>query len=157
MVNLNHLVLEVASFIEFEANRQHVEVILELSEGVLPVEVDLVQIEQVMLNLVRNAIDAMKQVDQNQRRLVLKTGRMSAREVQVLVQDSGSGIPEQTQKHLFDAFFSTKKSGMGMGLPISQKIMQDHKGMIEVESEYGHGATFRLVLPSDPTIELPGF
>ncbi|MCG7935179.1 MAG: ATP-binding protein, partial [Candidatus Thiodiazotropha taylori] len=157
VVNLNHLVLEVASFIEFEANRQNVEVILELSEGVLPVEVDLVQIEQVMLNLVRNAIDAMKQVDQNQRRLVLKTGRMSSREVQVLVQDSGSGIPEQTQKHLFDAFFSTKKSGMGMGLPISQKIMQDHKGMIEVESEYGHGATFRLVLPSDPTIELPGF
>ncbi|MBW9256239.1 MAG: PAS domain S-box protein [Candidatus Thiodiazotropha sp. (ex. Lucinisca nassula)] len=157
VVNLNHLVLEVASFIEFEANRQNVEVILELSEGALPVEVDLVQIEQVMLNLVRNAIDAMKQVDQNQRRLVLKTGRMSSREVQVLVQDSGSGIPEQTQKHLFDAFFSTKKSGMGMGLPISQKIMQDHKGVIEVESEYGHGATFRLVLPSDPTIELPGF
>jgi PAS domain S-box-containing protein len=157
VVNLNHLVLEVASFIEFEANRQHVEVVLELSEGMLPVEVDLVQIEQVMLNLVRNAIDAMKQIDQNQRRLVLKTGRMSSKEVQVLVQDSGTGIAEHAQKHLFDAFFSTKKSGMGMGLPISQKIMQDHKGMIEVDSEYGHGATFRLILPSDPSIDIPGY
>lgn len=156
-VNLNHLVLEVASFIEFEANRQNVEVSLQLSEGALPVKVDLVQIEQVMLNLVRNAIDAMKQVDRNQRRLILKTARMGIRDAQVMVQDSGTGIPAKTQKHLFDAFFSTKKSGMGMGLPISQKIMQDHKGLIEVESEYGKGATFRLILPSDPALELPGF
>jgi PAS domain S-box-containing protein len=157
MVNLNHLVLEVASFIEFEANRNSVEVSLELCEGALPVEVDLVQIEQVMLNLVRNAIDAMKQVDRNQRRLLLKTGRINTNEALVLVQDSGIGIPAKTQKHLFDAFFSTKKSGMGMGLPISKKIMQDHKGKIEVESEQGMGATFRLILPSDPSLELPGF
>ncbi|MET0043865.1 MAG: ATP-binding protein [Candidatus Thiodiazotropha sp. 6PLUC3] len=157
LVNLNHLVLEVASFIEFEANRQNVEVSLQLSEGALPVKVDLVQIEQVMLNLVRNAIDAMKQVDRNQRRLILKTGRIGSRDAQVIVQDSGAGIPAKTQKYLFDAFFSTKKSGMGMGLPISQKIMQDHKGLIEVESESGKGATFRLILPSDPALELPGF
>ncbi|MEJ2403988.1 MAG: ATP-binding protein [Candidatus Thiodiazotropha sp.] len=157
VVNLNHLVLEVASFIEFEANRNRVQVSLELSDEVLPVKVDLVQIEQVMLNLVRNAIDAMKAVDSDRRQLILLTQRLSAREVQVMVQDSGAGIPDKALKHLFDAFFSTKKEGMGMGLSISRKIAQDHKGILDVSSKEGQGATFRLVLPTDPTWVLPGF
>jgi PAS domain S-box-containing protein len=157
VVNLNHLVLEVASFIEFEANRYDVEVNLKLCEGAVPVKVDLVLIEQVMLNLVRNAIDAMKQVGRDQRRLILKTAKIGTNRVQVTVQDSGIGMQASTMKHLFDAFFSTKKSGMGMGLPISQKIMQDHKGLIEVESEYGKGTIFRLILPTDPSLVLPGF
>jgi PAS domain S-box-containing protein len=156
-VNLNHLVLEVASFIEFESNRQKVEVCVELSDEVLPVMVDLVQVEQVLLNLVRNAIEAMKQVDVAKRRLLLKTGRINNNKVQVLVKDTGPGIPAETLKHLFDAFFSTKESGMGMGLRISQKIMQDHQGMIEVISEIGKGATFHVILPTDPKLELPGF
>lgn len=155
--NLNHLVLEVASFIEFEANRQKVEVSVDLSDEVLPVMVDLVQVEQVLLNLVRNAIDAMKQVAVGERRLVLLTERIDDNSVQVLVKDTGPGIPEETLEHLFDAFFSTKKSGMGMGLRISQKIMQDHQGMIEVVSALGKGSTFYVILPSDPTLELPGF
>ncbi|MCU7846715.1 MAG: PAS domain S-box protein [Candidatus Thiodiazotropha sp. (ex Lucinoma kastoroae)] len=157
VANLNHLVLEVASFIEFEANRQKVEVSVELSDEVLPVRVDLVQIEQVLLNLVRNAIDAMKQVDTGQRRLLLQTEKMNSKMVQVLVKDTGPGIPAETLNHLFDAFFSTKESGMGMGLRISQKIMQDHQGMIEVVSEVGKGAAFHVILPTDSTLELPGF
>ncbi len=157
MVNLNHLVLEVASFIEFEANRNRVQVALELSDGVLPVKVDLVQIEQVMLNLVRNAIEAMKAVHSDRRRLILKTERLSLREVQVLVQDTGTGIPDKALNHLFDAFFSTKKGGMGMGLSISRKIAQDHKGNLDVTSKEGQGATFRLVLPTDPSMVMPGF
>jgi PAS domain S-box-containing protein len=156
-VNLNHLVLEVASFIEFESNRHKVEVCVELSDEVLPVMVDLVQIEQVLLNLVRNAIDAMVQVDSTQRRLLLKTERMDSSSVQILVNDSGPGIAAETLEHLFDAFFSTKKRGMGMGLRISQKIMQDHQGMIEVDSVVGKGSTFRIILPTDPELELPGF
>jgi PAS domain S-box-containing protein len=156
-VNLNHLVLEVASFIEFESNRQKVEVFVELSDEVLPVMVDLVQVEQVLLNLVRNAIDAMKQVDVAQRRLLLKTERINNKMVQVLVKDTGSGIPPETLAHLFDAFFSTKKGGMGMGLRISQKIMQDHQGMIEVISKVDKGSTFRVILPTDPKLKLPGF
>ncbi|MET0065147.1 MAG: ATP-binding protein [Candidatus Thiodiazotropha sp.] len=157
VVNLNHLVLEVASFIEFESSRNRVQVALELSDEVLPVKVDLVQIEQVMLNLVRNAIDAMKAVHSDRRRLTLMTRRLSDREVEVVVQDSGKGIPEKALNHLFDAFFSTKKGGMGMGLSISRKIAQDHKGNLDVSSKEGHGATFRLVLPTDPSLVLPGF
>ncbi|MCG7875829.1 MAG: ATP-binding protein [Candidatus Thiodiazotropha taylori] len=155
--NLNHLVLEVASFIEFEADREKVEVCVELSDEVLPVMVDLVQIEQVLLNLVRNAIDAMKQVDVSQRRLLLKTERVNNKMVQVLVRDSGPGMSPETLEHLFDAFFSTKKGGMGMGLRISQKIMQDHHGLIEVVSEVDEGTTFHVILPTDPKLELPGF
>ncbi|MES9945251.1 MAG: ATP-binding protein [Candidatus Thiodiazotropha sp.] len=156
-VNLNHLVLEVASFIEFEANRQKVEVSVELSDEVLPVMVDLVQIEQVMLNLVRNAIDAMKQIDISKRKLLLKSERIDNKMVQVLVKDTGQGMPEETLSHLFDAFFSTKKGGMGMGLRISQKIMQDHHGMIEVDSQVGSGTTFHVILPTDSKLKLPGF
>jgi PAS domain S-box-containing protein len=156
-VNLNHLVLEVASFIEFESNRHKVEVCVELSDEVLPVMVDLVQIEQVLLNLVRNAIDAMKQIDISQRRLLLKTERINSTMVQILVKDSGPGMPGETLEHLFDAFFSTKEQGMGMGLRISQKIMQDHRGVIEVQSEEGSGAAFHVILPTDPDLTLPGF
>jgi PAS domain S-box-containing protein len=156
-VNLNHLVLEAASFIEFEANRKKVEISVELSDEVLPVMVDLVQIEQVLLNLVRNAIDAMKQVKVGERRLILQTERINSKMVQVVVRDTGPGIPEETLKHLFDAFFSTKKGGMGMGLRISQKIMQDHQGKIEVASEVGKGSAFHVILPTDPKLELPGF
>ncbi|MEW8562029.1 MAG: ATP-binding protein, partial [Candidatus Thiodiazotropha sp.] len=114
-------------------------------------------VEQVLLNLVRNAIDAMKQVAVGERRLVLLTERIDDKSVQVLVKDTGPGIPEETLEHLFDAFFSTKKSGMGMGLRISQKIMQDHQGTIEVVSVVGKGSTFHVILPSDPKLELPGF
>ncbi|MCU7904801.1 MAG: PAS domain S-box protein [Candidatus Thiodiazotropha sp. (ex Epidulcina cf. delphinae)] len=153
VVNLNHLVLEVASFIESEANRQQVEISLDLSDQVLPVRVDLVQIEQVLLNLIRNAIEAMKQVDPNQRRLLLQTQKIDAEKVLVLVKDTGPGIETDTLKHLFDAFFSTKESGMGMGLRISQKIIQDHNGQIQVISKIGKGASFHVILPTAPALE----
>lgn len=157
VVNLNRILLEVASFTEFEANRHRVEVSLELSDEILPVRVDLVQIEQVLLNLVRNAIDAMKVVTSLERKLLLKTRRIDTTQVEVVVQDNGPGIAEDAVEHLFDAFFSTKESGMGMGLPISKKIVEAHKGELAVETSLGEGAVFHLILPTDPALELPGF
>ncbi len=105
---------------------------------------DLVQIEQVLLNLVRNAIDAMKQVDVEQRKLELITRKIEDDQVEVLVKDTGPGIPAENIEHLFDAFFSTKESGMGMGLPISRKIIESHHGKISATSEFGKGAEFRV-------------
>ncbi len=157
MVNLNHILLEVASFTEFEANRHRVEVNLELSDETLPVKVDLVQIEQVLLNLVRNAIDAMKVVPSTERKLLLKTRRIDTTRVEMIVQDNGPGITADAVEHLFDAFFSTKESGMGMGLPISKKIVEAHYGELSVETSLGAGAAFHVVLPTDPAFELPGF
>jgi len=157
IVNLNHLILEVASFTEYEANRHRVEITLELSEQALAVKVDLVQIEQVLLNLVRNAIDAMKVVPSEGRKLLIKTQRIDTTKVEAIVQDNGPGIAPETIKHLFDAFFSTKESGMGMGLPISKKIVEAHFGELRVESNPGLGARFQVILPTDPSFELPGF
>jgi PAS domain S-box-containing protein len=157
VVNLNHIVLEVTSFTEYEANRHQVEVNLELCNESLPVEVDLVQIEQVLLNLVRNAIDAMKVVPSGERKLRLRTQRLDMDRVEIIVQDSGPGITEDTVKHLFDAFFSTKQSGMGMGLPISKKIVEAHFGELTVDCCQGTGATFHVVLPTDKALVLPGF
>jgi PAS domain S-box-containing protein len=156
VVNLNFILLEVASFTEFEANRHRVEVTLELSDEGLPVKVDLVQIEQVLLNLVRNAIDAMKVVTSLERKLLLKTRRIDPHRVEVVVKDNGPGISEDAVEHLFDAFFSTKESGMGMGLPISKKIVEAHNGELAVETSLGEGAAFHVVLPSDPALELTG-
>ncbi|MCU7798237.1 MAG: PAS domain S-box protein [Candidatus Thiodiazotropha sp. (ex Semelilucina semeliformis)] len=157
VVNLNHMVLEVASFIEYEANRHRVEVTLELSKESLPVKVDLVQIEQVLLNLVRNAIDAMKVVTSGDRKLLLKTKRLDDSRVEAIVMDNGPGMAPDTCEHLFDAFFSTKETGMGMGLPISKKIIEAHYGELSVETSVGEGAIFHVVIPTDPALELPGF
>lgn len=157
MANLNHLVLEVTSFIEYEVNRHRVELTLELSRGALPVKVDLVQIEQVLLNLVRNAIDAMKMVPSDHRRLLLQTRRVDGARVEVVVEDNGPGIVPDTVEHLFDAFFSTKETGMGMGLPISKKIVEAHYGELTVDSIPGQGARFHVILPSDSVSELSGF
>jgi C4-dicarboxylate-specific signal transduction histidine kinase len=157
VVNLNHLVLEVASFVEYVANKYHVDVSLHLYPDPLPVEVDLVQIEQVLLNLIRNAVDAMKQVKEERRKLELITQRQGENQVEVIVKDSGPGIPPETLGQLFDAFFSTKEDGMGMGLSISRKIIESHSGQISASSELGKGAEFRIVLPSNPKLKLAGF
>ena len=157
LVNLNNLVLETASFIEYVANKNLVDVNLHLHPGPLPVEVDLVQIEQVLLNLIRNAIDAMQHVEAERRKLELITQRCGDDQVEVIVRDTGPGIPEETIVHLFDAFFSTKEDGMGMGLSISRKIIETHRGHISATSELGKGAEFRVVLPSDPNLKLVGY
>jgi PAS domain S-box-containing protein len=157
LVNLNNLVLETASFIEYIADKNLVDVNLHLHPGPLPVQVDLVQIEQVLLNLIRNGIDAMQQVEPDRRKLELITRRCSDDQVEVIVRDTGPGMAQETIDHLFDAFFSTKEDGMGMGLPISRKIIETHKGHISASSELGKGAEFRVVLPSDPNLKLAGY
>ena len=77
--------------------------------------------------------------------------------VEVVVKDNGPGIDEEMIGHLFDAFFSTKESGMGMGLRISKKIVEAHYGELYVESEPGAGAAFHVVLPTDSALVLPGY
>jgi len=111
------------------------------------VRVDVVQIEQVLLNLIRNALDALLDVDAEHRSLVLRTGREGKR-IQVNVIDTGPGIDPETANQLFEPFFTTKESGMGMGLVISQTIVEDHNGKIEARPVAGGGSCFRLILPA---------
>ena len=145
-VDLNYLVREVCSFVEFETTRLDLQVQLELAEGEIPVDVDLVQIEQVLLNLVRNALDALEERPAGERALIIGTSVRDGRAL-VSVRDSGPGIPPERMAHLFDPFFTTKESGMGMGLPISQTILENHDGEIWAESEPGAGSVFHVRLP----------
>ncbi len=146
LVDLNHLVREVCSFVEFETERMNLTIDLDLAAGEIPVDVDLVQIEQVLLNLVRNALDALAEVAPEGRRLTIRTRRL-VDGAEVDVEDTGPGIPPGRMLHLFDPFFTTKETGMGMGLPISQTILENHAGRIWAESPGGGGAVFRVRLP----------
>lgn len=148
VVDLNALAREVASFVEYEARKLGIEIEFRLSRGRLNTRVDLVQIEQVVLNLVRNALDALAEVPQDQRRLQIRTARFQQDRIGVSVHDTGPGIGPEAKEKLFDAFYTTKSSGMGMGLPISKTIAEDHKGSIRVWSRVGRGTTFTLVLPA---------
>ncbi|MGA7980802.1 MAG: ATP-binding protein [Chromatiaceae bacterium] len=145
-VDLNYLVREVSSFVEFETTKLDFAVALDLEGGEILVDVDLVQIEQVLLNLVRNALDALQEVESTERRLAIRT-RLAGNAAEVTVEDNGPGIPTERIQHLFEPFFTTKETGMGMGLPISQTIVANHGGTIWVESPAGGGATFHVRLP----------
>ena len=153
VVDLNDLVREVCGFIEFDVRRIGAVVDLQLAAERLPVNVDLVQIEQVILNLLRNALDALGTLpDTAERRVSIRTGRNAASQIYVAVEDSGMGIRPQLMERLFDPFFTTKETGMGMGLTISQTIVADHDGKIRAESWPGRGAMFIVELPaSDDT------
>lgn len=144
--DINHLVREVCSFVEYECSRLGVAIALDLSPAPLRVDVDLVQIEQVLLNLVGNALDALEEVELSRRSLSIRSAR-TEQGVLVSVSDSGPGIPPEQIAQLFEPFFTTKDSGMGMGLPISLTIVQDHGGRIWATSEPGSGTQFHVELP----------
>ncbi len=149
-VDLNHLVREVSSFLEFETHRVGVQIELELEPREIPVCVDLVQVEQVLLNLVGNALDALEERPEDQRRLRILT-TSDADQAWVAVEDSGPGISPERIRGLFDPFVTTKEGGMGMGLAISQTIVENHEGRIWAESVLGQGSTFHMSLPLSAT------
>jgi two-component system sensor kinase FixL len=153
-VDLNHLVKEVCSFVELDTGKMELRIELDLEPGGIPVDVDLVQIEQVLLNLVRNALDALREVPPPTRRLTVRT-RLEGEEAEVVVQDSGLGIAPQRMQSLFEPFYTTKDSGMGMGLPISQTILENHSGRIWAESDPQGGALFIVRLPVAQTAREP--
>ncbi len=154
-VDLNYLVREVCGFVEFETGKLDLQVQLQLAEGEIPVNVDLVQIEQVLLNLVRNALDALEEKPVGERELMIGTSMQDGRAL-ISVRDNGLGIPPDRMLHLFDPFFTTKETGMGMGLPISQTILENHDGSIWAESEPGVGTTFYVRLPVAATASAAG-
>jgi two-component system sensor kinase FixL len=154
VVDMNRLVREVCTFVEFDAGRDAVDIETDLFDGELTVRVDLVLIEQVLLNLVRNALDALQEVPVSRRRILLRS-RRHGDQVVVEVRDSGPGIDADTMRHLFDAFFTTKQTGMGMGLPISKTIMDEHNGKIWSSSEPGQGSSFFMLLPGAEAEEQP--
>ena len=153
VADINDLVKEVSSFVEFDAKKSQGTIEQELSLESLKIKVDAVQIEQVLLNLIRNALDALLEVPESGRRLVVRTERLAEGSIMVEVEDTGSGIGTEAATHLFEPFFSTKAGGMGMGLVISQTIVEDHNGKITAEPLPEGGSRFRVILPGYQKIE----
>jgi len=141
----------VVSLVGAELRRHHVVVTLELGAGVLMVRGDRIQLQQVILNLAMNAIDAMAAVVDRPRELRIRSGQPDGDHVTIAVQDSGVGIEPDDLDRLFNAFFSTKPGGMGMGLSISRSIVEAHGGRLSATPNAPHGACFYISLPAATT------
>jgi len=125
---------------------RNVAVQMELHPEALMVSADRVQMQQVLLNLTLNALEAMAD-SPRQRTLVLSSDRTPTGSAQVEVRDSGKGLPEGLQEAVFQPFYTTKPSGMGMGLSIARSITEAHGGTIRASNNPGGGASFHLTLP----------
>jgi PAS domain S-box-containing protein len=146
-LDLNSVILEVIGLIRSDALIKNVAVALRLAPGIPSVRGDRVQLQQLMLNLAINALDAMRDVPESERRLDIATTLIDASSVQVAVQDSGMGIPGDRLDKIFDPFYTDKPHGMGMGLAICRSIVRLHGGRIWAANRSGRGATFQYVLP----------
>ena len=107
------------------------------------------QIEQVIVNLIRNAIDATRNADQTEKKIRIETSVNDSGEVEICIQDNGCGISADRWETVFEAFHTSKEGGMGMGLPISRSIAESHGGQLVVDAKDGSGVTFRLTLPQE--------
>jgi PAS domain S-box-containing protein len=146
-VDLNDAAREVIELSRAELQRSRVILRLDLARDLPAVAGDRVQLQQVILNLVLNAADAMSGVDDRPRQLAIKTERNEGDEVCLRVQDAGVGIEAQSADKLFEAFYTTKSGGMGIGLSVSRSIIESHHGHLWASPNEGPGATFSFALP----------
>jgi signal transduction histidine kinase len=146
-VDLNEATREVVALTESELNRNFVLVRTELAEDLPPAPGDRVQLQQVILNLLLNAADAMSMVHDRPRQLVISSKRDEADQVCLSVEDTGVGVDPERAEQLFEAFYTTKLEGMGMGLAISRSIIESHHGRLWAAANEGPGATFSFSIP----------
>jgi two-component system sensor kinase FixL len=146
-VVLNDLVRAVTSLVATEAQEQGIALRLRLAPDIPPLWVDSVQIEQVILNLVRNSIDAMRGLDGTERVLSICTSWAGDDTVELAVSDAGEGLGDVDPEQMFDPFFTTKPGGLGMGLSISRSIIEAHHGRLWATRNPQRGATFRFTVP----------
>jgi signal transduction histidine kinase len=146
-INLNELVTKVAHMVRLDAVAYSCEIETALAKDLPPVEVDPVQIQQVLVNLVSNAFDAMRQTPPDRRKVEISTAGNGENEVRLSVRDHGTGIRTEVHERLFDRFFTTKEQGLGMGLAIVRSIVESHGGKIDAENVAGGGALFYFTLP----------
>ena len=145
--NINSIIEDTLRLLQFEFRRDQISVRRTLTEGLPRVLVDRVQVQQVILNLATNAIDAMKQVPDREHLLCIRSEADDAGRVIVEIEDSGSGIDPQKLDQIFEPFFTTKATGMGMGLSICRSIIEAHSGRLRAAPAKEHGTIFQIVLP----------
>ena len=144
--DVNSLVEEVVELEGAEARQQEAAVVPQLADGLPRVLVDPIQVQQVILNLLRNGIEAMQETEVSGRRVVVRTGAGHGL-VKVSVSDHGCGYAPGDSDRFFEAFFTTKDHGMGLGLPISRSIVEAHGGELWVTPNHGGGSVFHFTLP----------
>jgi C4-dicarboxylate-specific signal transduction histidine kinase len=148
-VEINDAILEIIALTRTEAANNSVSVRTQLAEGLPRVEGDRVQLQQVLLNLIINAIEAMRDIGEEERELLIST-RHEPDGVSVEVRDSGQGFAPADIDRVFEAFYSTKSSGMGLGLSICRSIIEAHNGRLWASPNVPRGAIFRFIAPVHP-------
>jgi two-component system sensor kinase FixL len=146
-LDVNEVATDILRLVGGAARLRGVALRTELVPSLPAIAADRVCLQQVVLNLLLNALDALDHVEEQERELIVRTRRLDDA-VEVAVSDTGRGIPADRLPKLFDAFFTTKKEGLGLGLAIARSIVEAHGGRIWAEDHGGRGATFRLTLPA---------
>ena len=146
-VDVNDLIGEMLLILHNEAHRHSVNVVTYIADGLPKVMADRVQLQQVLMNLMLNGIQAMEGTGGV---LTIKAQLQQRVEIQISVGDTGVGLPADKADHIFDAFFTTKPEGSGMGLAISRSIIESHGGRVWASPNSGKGATFHFTLPLAP-------
>jgi signal transduction histidine kinase len=146
LIDLNDVIREMVVLLRGEAARYAISVRTELAADLPQIVGDRVQLQQVMMNLMMNGADAMKEVD-GTRELAIRSQPAEGEELLVSVRDTGIGLPQQADQ-IFKAFFTTKPHGTGMGLSISRSIVESHGGRLWASANSPRGASFYFTLPS---------
>jgi PAS domain S-box-containing protein len=156
LLQCNQLVRDIVKLAEVDARKFDIPVELNLQERLPAIRVDPVQLQQVILNLIRNALEAMAETPREIAKVTLTTELTTSGQVCIRVSDRGHGLSEETLGRVFHPFFTTKAAGMGMGLSISQSIIQAHGGTLGAYNNPSRGATFVVVLPSAVGLQITG-
>jgi signal transduction histidine kinase len=149
-LDINEAILEVIALTRSEVLRNGVSLRTQLANGLPLVRGDRIQLQQVILNLIVNAVEAMSGVGEGSRELLIGTGKDVSNGVFVAVRDSGLGLSPESLDHLFDAFYTTKPGGMGMGLSICRSIIEAHGGRVWAMANVPQGAVVQFTLPAQP-------
>jgi NO-binding membrane sensor protein with MHYT domain len=147
LLDINEVIREMIGLLRSEVARNSISIRTELAADLPEVMGDRVQLQQVMMNLINNSIDAMNDVD-GTRELAIKSRRAENEQLMVSVSDTGAGLPLQQANQIFDAFFTTKVQGTGLGLSISRSIVASHNGRLWAADNPPRGASFHLILPT---------
>ncbi len=146
-VSCDDIIRDLAALAEVDARDNGIPLTIDVAEGLPKIMVDAVQIQQVILNLIRNGIDAMLNVDHYDEGISVSVSKFKNDQVKIVVTDHGSGITKEAEKKIFQPFFTTMPSGMGLGLAICQSIIESHGGVLSFTKNPSGGTTFYFTLP----------
>jgi signal transduction histidine kinase len=150
-VDMNEALREVIELTQGEALKNGVSVESQLAQGLPIISGDRVQLQQVMLNLILNALQAMSAVSEGARQVIITTRQIESNDLCVGVQDTGHGLSPETLSRLFEPFYTTKPNGMGMGLVICRSIIEAHGGRLWASACEPRGALFQFAIPAQPS------